>query len=82
MLSGGNSCAEHEGQGRAEHRVRCQAHLRAGNSKLLESLSQPRQAALGRDREEQQSQEHQSGRGVLVLSQHLCGAGEHWDVWE
>lgn len=33
---------------------RCQAHLRAGDSKVLESLSHPKEAALGKDMEEAQ----------------------------
>lgn len=69
-------------KGGAQHRARCHAHLRAGNSKLLESLIHPKEAALGRDVQEAQGstvskvQEHWSGRVGLVLSQHLCGPGE------
>lgn len=54
-------------KGGAQHRARCQAHLRAGNSKLLESLIHPKEAALGRDVQEAQEstvskvQEHWSG---------------------
>lgn len=57
-------------KGRAQHRARCQTHLRAGNSKLLESLIHPKEAALGKDVEETQKiavskvQEHWSGTGV------------------
>lgn len=69
-------------KGGAQHRARCQAHLRAGNFKLLESLIHPKEAALGRDVQEAQGstvskvQEHWSGRMGLVLSQLLCGPGE------
>lgn len=41
-------------KGRAQHRARCQAHLRAGDSKVLESLIHPKEAALGKDVEEAQ----------------------------
>lgn len=62
--------------GGAQHTARCQTHLRAGDSKLLESLIHPKEAALGKDMEEAQGitvstvQEHWSGRVGLVLSQH------------
>lgn len=71
-------------KGGAQHRARCQAHLRAGNSKLLESLTHPKEAALARDVQEAQGstvskvQEHWNGRMGLVLSQHLWGTGKHW----
>lgn len=69
-------------KGGAQHRARCQAHLRAGDSQLLESLIHLKEAAPGKDREEAQGiavskvQEHWGGRVGLVLFQHLCEPGE------
>lgn len=52
------------------------------DSKLLESLIHPKEAALGQDMEEAQGisvskvQVHWGERVGLVLSQHLCEAGK------
>lgn len=69
-------------KGGAQHRARCQEHLRAGDSKLLESLTHPKEAALGKDMEEAQGitgsrvQEHWGGRVGLIFSQPFCEPGE------
>lgn len=82
MLSGGNSCAEHEGQGRGSAQGQVSGTPESGDSKLLESLIHPKEAALGKDMEEAQGitvgkvQVHWGRRAGLVLSQHLCGPGE------
>lgn len=52
-------------KGGAQHRARCQAHLRAGDSTLLESLIHPKEAALGKDMEEEPGNHCQQSPGAL-----------------
>lgn len=54
MLSGGNSCAEHEGQGRGSVQGQVSGTPESRDSRLLESLIHPKEAALGKDTEEAQ----------------------------
>lgn len=83
MLSGGNSCAEHEGQGRGSAQGQVSGTPESRDSKLLESLIHPKEAALGKDMEEAQGitvskvRVHWGGRVGLVLG--CVGTGEHWD---
>lgn len=82
MLSGGNSCAEHKGQGRgsAQGKVSGTPESREFQTAGISDPSQRGCSGEGHRRpREALSAKSRSTRVGLVLSQHLWGTGKHRD---